>query len=157
MKKLIIAALAAALTLSLSYTAFAATVDQDTHPQEVPVTVSAEIAPECIVRIPVKTKIEFNATSTPFGYIGLKTARIHPGKAIKISVEAGALTNDHDNTKTLPYTVMSGNSQFTSATYTTAGDKTDLTIDIKQDDWDKAFAGGYEGTVTFTMEYVDKK
>lgn len=35
----------------------------------------------------------------------------------------------------------------------TAGDRTALTIDITQADWDAAYAGNYSDTVTFTISY----
>ena len=44
---------------------------------------------------------------------------------------------------------------FTSAKYTAAGQETPLTIAIAKDEWNKAAAGSYSDTVTFTVSYVD--
>lgn len=46
-------------------------------------------------------------------------------------------------------------SEFTSAAYLAAGDKTDLTINIEQDDWNSAYAGDYEDEVIFTITYEE--
>jgi hypothetical protein len=45
---------------------------------------------------------------------------------------------------------------FTSATYLTEGDKTELSIHITADDWNAAYAGEYSDTVTFTVSYESK-
>ena len=39
--------------------------------------------------------------------------------------------------------------------YTAAGQETPLTIAIAKDEWNKAAAGSYSDTVTFTVSYVD--
>ena len=82
---------------------------------------------------------------------------IDPGYAVKVELNAsGTLKNQADNTKTIAYTVNDTNGDaFTVGTYTTAGDKTDLTIDITQEAWNAAFAGQYSDTVTFTVSYIN--
>ena len=71
------------------------------------------------------------------------------------------LENKADETKTLAYTIFEGKAEavtdtvFAEAYYQTVGDKTDLTVNIKQDDWNKAYAGEYSDTVTFTISYED--
>lgn len=47
-----------------------------------------------------------------------------------------------------------GDKAYTTASYLAAGDKTDLTIKIAQDDWNKAAAGHYSDTVTFDISYT---
>lgn len=159
MKKLITAALAAVLALTMSVAAFAAepyTVNQSISPDNVDVTVTTAIEPTYTVSIPANTGIALNATSTPFGAIEVTAAQLNPGKVIKVTVAAGELKNTEDNAKTIPYKVMTNTGEFTSAEYTAVGQKTDLTLDIELNDWNRAFAGNYSGTVTFTVAYVDK-
>lgn len=66
---------------------------------------------------------------------------------------SGTLKNAKDNSRTLVYEIRNGNTKFTSASYEKAGESTALTIHIAQDDWNKAFAGDYTDTVTFTISY----
>ena len=68
-----------------------------------------------------------------------------------------SLENSIDATKVIPYTIKdSEGAAFTSATYLTEGDKTELSIHITADDWNAAYAGDYSDTVTFTVSYEDK-
>ena len=99
----------------------------------------------------------FNATETAFGAIEVTAAQIHPDKCIKVALTSdGKLENSIDATKVIPYAIKdaAGNA-FTSATYLTEGDKTELTIHITAADWNAAYAGEYSDTVTFTITYED--
>lgn len=127
------------------------------------VVVSTEIAPAYIVTIPVDTAVAFNTINTDFGAVELTQAQLEPDKCVKVTLTSdGELNNTADNTKVIPYTIYEGTvanvteNVFVSAEYTTVGEKTDLTINITQDDWNKAYAGEYEDTVTFQIEYTDK-
>ncbi len=110
--------------------------------------------------IPANTEIAFNTKSTDFGKIELTAAQLNPGYAVKVSADAGKLENDADKSKTIPYALNVKTAEegtvtaFTSAEYLNAGENTPLTIDITQDDWNKAFAGTYTGVVTFKVEYI---
>lgn len=148
MKKLTALVLIIVLTLSLSVTVFAAD-NRDT-------TITTSIAPTYTVTIPANTNVTFNTLSTSFGSVKLTAAQIDPGYAVKVELTAsGTLKNQADSTKTIAYTIKDANGAFTSAQYTTAGDKTDLTIDITQAAWNAAFAGQYSDTVTFTVSYIN--
>lgn len=148
MKKLKALVLVIVLTLALSVTAFAAEDNRNTK-------ITTSIAPSYTVTIPADTNVTFNALSTSFGSVKLETAQIDPGYAVKVELNAsGTLKKQADATKTIAYAINDANGPFTSAQYTTAGDKTDLTIDIAQDAWNAAFAGQYSDTVTFTVSYV---
>lgn len=147
MKKLTALALALVLVLSLSVIAFAADA-RDTN-------ITTSIDPTYTVTIPADTNVTFNALSTSFGSVKLTAAQIDPGYAVKVELNAGGtLKNQADATKTIAYTINDADGAFTGAQYTTAGDKTDLTIDITQAAWNAAFAGSYSDTVTFTVSYV---
>lgn len=149
MKKLTALVLVIVLSLSLSVTAFAAD-NRNT-------TITTSINPTYTVTIPANTNVTFNTLSTSFGAVTLTAAQIDPGYAVKVELNAsGTLKNQADATKTIAYTVNDANGDaFTVGTYTTAGDKTDLTIDITQEAWNAAFAGRYSDTVTFTVSYIN--
>ena len=147
MKKLVVFTLALALSAALSTTAFAA---DDSRKVEV----TAHIDPTYTVTIPANTTVKFDAEDTSFGKIELTKAQFDPDKSVKVVLSAsGTLKNAADTNKTLPYKILNGNTEFTSAAYTTAGDSTALTIHIAQADWNAAHAGDYAGTVTFTISY----
>ena len=152
MKKIFALILAIALMASLSVTAFAA----NTTGGDADITTS--IAPTYTVTIPANTTVAFNATETDFGAIEVTASQIHPDKCIKVELTSdGKLENSIDATKVIPYAIKdSTGAAFTSATYLTEGDKTELSIHITADDWNAAYAGDYSDTVTFTVSYEDK-
>ena len=152
MKKLFAIVLAFALLASLSVTAFAA----NTTGGEADITTS--IAPTYTVTIPADVNVQFNATETAFGAIEVEASQIHPNKCIKVALATDKeLNNAIDNPKVLPYAIKdSEGATFTSATYLTEGDKTELSIHITTNDWNAAYAGDYSDTVTFTVSYEDK-
>ena len=152
MKKLFDIALALVLVASLSVTAFAA----NTTGGEADITTS--IAPTYTVTIPANTNVNFNATETAFGAIEVTASQIHPDKQIRVTLTTdGELNNTIDTTKVIPYVIKDASgAAFTTATYLTEGDKTELSIHITADDWNAAYAGDYSDTVTFTITYEDK-
>ena len=152
MKKVLTFALAVMLVMILSVTAFAA----NTTGGDADITTS--IAPSYTVTIPADVNVAFNATETAFGTIEVEAAQIHPDKCIKVELTSdGKLENSIDATKVIPYAIKdSTGAAFTSATYLTEGDKTELSIHITANDWNAAYAGEYSDTVTFTVSYVDK-
>ena len=152
MKKVFAVICAVAILMSLSVTAFAA----NTTGGEADITTS--IAPTYTVTIPADVNVVFNATETAFGTIEVVASQIHPDKCIAVALTTdGELNNAIDATKVIPYVIKDaeGNA-FTSATYLTEGDKTELSIHITADDWNAAYAGEYSDTVTFTVSYEDK-
>ena len=152
MKKLVAIVLTFALLASLSVTAFA----DNTTGGEADITTS--IAPTYTVTIPADVNVAFNATETAFGTIEVTASQIHPDKCIKVALATdNELNNAIDNTKVIPYTIKdSEGAEFTSATYLTEGDKTELSIHITANDWNAAYAGDYSDTVTFTVSYDNK-
>lgn len=157
MKKLFAALLSISILASVSVTAFAAEINQDSNPKTVDSVITTSIAPTYTVTIPADVAVAFNATTTDFGKIEVTAAQIDPDKCIKVALTSnGKLKNLADSTKVIPYTVKAGDAAFTSATYLATGDKTDLTINITADDWNKAYAGDYSDTVTFEVSYTDK-
>ena len=152
MKKLFALILTVCLLASMSVTAFAA----NTTGGDADITTS--IDPTYTVTIPANTTVAFNATETAFGTIEVTASQIHPNKCIKVALASdGKLENSIDATKVIPYAIKdSTGAAFTSATYLTEGDKTELSIHITANDWNAAYAGDYSDTVTFTVSYEDK-
>ena len=152
MKKLFALILTVAMLATLSVTAFAV----NTTGGDADITTS--IAPTYTVTIPADVNVAFNATETAFGTIEVTAAQIHPDKCIKVELTFdGKLENSIDATKVIPYAIKdSQGAAFTSATYLTEGDKSELSIHITADDWNAAYAGDYSDTVTFTVSYEDK-
>ena len=152
MKKLFALILTVCLLATMSVTAFAANTTGGST------TITIDIAPTYTVTIPADVNVQFNATETAFGAIEVTASQIHPNKCIKVELTSdGKLENSIDATKVIPYSIKdSQGAAFTSATYLTEGDKTELSIHITADDWNAAYAGEYSDTVTFTITYEDK-
>ena len=152
MKKLFAVILTVCLLATMSVTAFAANTTGGTA------DITTSIAPTYTVTIPADVNVQFNATETAFGTIEVTASQIHPDKCIKVALATDKeLNNAIDNTKVIPYAIKdSEGAEFTSATYLTEGDKTELSIHITANDWKTAYAGEYSDTVTFTVSYVDK-
>ena len=152
MKKLFAVILTVCLLAAMATTAFAA----NTTGGKADITTS--IAPTYTVTIPADVNVQFNATETAFGAIEVTASQIHPDKCIKVALATDKeLNNAIDNTKVIPYAIKdSTGAAFTSATYLTEGDKTELSIHITANDWNTAYAGDYSDTVTFTVSYEDK-
>ena len=152
MKKLFALILSVCLLASMSVTAFAA------NTTEGKADITTSIAPTYTVTIPADVNVAFNATETAFGAIEVTASQIHPDKCIKVALATdNELNNAIDNTKVIPYAIKdSEGAEFTSATYLTEGDKTELSIHITASDWNAAYAGDYSDTVTFTVSYEDK-
>lgn len=147
MKKYLSFALVAALSAAFCATAFAAEDNRQ-------VKVETHIAPTYTVEIPANTTVVFGDVDTPFGAIKLTAAQLDPGKSVNVTLKSsGTLKNKNDTSKMLAYTIRSGESAFTSASYTKAGESTALTIHITEADWTNAYAGDYADTVEFTISY----
>lgn len=147
MKKYLSFALAAALSTAFCATAFAAEDNRQ-------VEVKTHIDPTYTVTIPANTTVGFDDVDTAFGAITLTAAQLDPGKSVNVTLKSsGTLKNKNDTSKMLAYTIRSGESAFTSASYTKAGESTALTIHITEADWAKAYAGDYTDTVEFTISY----
>ena len=150
MKKVISAAAAIIMASAMTVTAFAAPASENRD-----TVITTSIEPTYTIVVPGDTAVDFNTTTTDFGSVELKAAQIDPDYAVNVTLDAsGTLKNSADPEKTIAYSVESEDGEYTGAAYHTAGDKTDLTINIAQGEWDAAFSGEYSDTVTFTIEYA---
>ena len=155
MKKLLTLALVAAMLTATGITAFAVAYPGGTQNPEI----TTSVEPTFTVTVPADTTVPFNALSTEFGSVKLESARLAPDKAVQVTVTSDYnLNNSIDDTVVIPYSLKAGNDTLDAdyaATFTTVGEKVDLTISITQADWDAAAAGDYGDTVTFNISYVD--
>ena len=155
MKKLIAIALVLMLAFSLSVTAYAGSISQDSTSKSTDVEVKTSIAPTYTVSIPADTTVTFNTLTTSFGSVKLESAQIEPYAFVYVSLNAsGTLKNQADTSKTIAYTIQYGGNAFTGTSLTKAGQSKPLTINITQDAWNAAYAGSYSDTVTFTVSYM---
>lgn len=146
MRKLVAAALSAMLVVA-SVVPICAQETRQT-------TITVSIDPEYTVTIPASTSITSGVTESSIGAVTLEGARLEPDKSVQVSVDAsGKLKNSKDLTKTIPYKLMNGNSEFKSASYSASGNNTPLTLSINKTDWDNAYAGSYSDTLVFTISY----
>ena len=159
--------------MAMPMTAFAAAEPTQINEKSVPQTAQAEITttiePTYIVTIPADTTVAFNALSTDFGSVELTQARLNPGKQVVVTVDTdGELNNAADDKKVIPYTVTAqyatGAEGEVYVPFKTAeqplemdteGQKFALSIEIGEEDWNKAYAGSYSDTVTFNVSYED--
>lgn len=145
MKKRIALGVSVMMLLSLSAMPVSAAEEKEA-------VISTEVAPTYIVTIPTSVKVPFNQQKTDFGAVTLTKAQLEPNKCVKVTMQCdNLLDNKADAEKTIPYTIYEGKADatgnvFTTASYLSAGEKTDLTIGITQDNWNKAYAGEYEDT-----------
>lgn len=156
MKKALVFLISAALAMTVTAMPVSA-ADDDRN-----IRISTEIAPAYIVTIPTNTRVYYNVLDTDFGKVELTRAQLEPGKCVKVSLLTDSLLeNNEDAEKVLPFGIRKGTAEngggqaFTSERYTSAGEFTDLTIHIEQDDWNRAYAGEYADTVTFQIQYTD--
>jgi len=152
MKKIIsgISALTMIMAMAVPFSAFA---------DDRGAVISTEIEPTYLVTIPADVKVVSGQEKTDFGTVKLDKAQLEPDKCIKVTlISDNLLKHQKDKTKTLAYTINEKTDEgtvYTSADYLTVGEKTDLTIGISKDEWEKAYAGVYSNTVTFKIEYTD--
>jgi len=152
-------ALCTAVLMLMSVSALPVSAADDTRTA----VISTTVEPTYVVTIPADLKIPFNQEKTNFGEVKLDSAQIEVDKCVKVTmISDNTLKNKADKSKTIPYKIYeekadSAETVFTTASYLTAGEKTALTIGIEKSDWNKAYAGEYEDTVTFQIEYTDNQ
>lgn len=162
MKKLISILTAVALTLSLTVTAFAMTVDQDSNPQTGSTAVTLNVAPGYTVTIPATVELtaQGNDPETYENDLDITAAanvRILEGKVIIVTITSDFTMKDTDTGSELPYTVTVGGNTIsdggTVATFTTSDTVQTSTLVFSADD--PEYAGEYSDTVTFTISITD--
>lgn len=119
--------------------------------------INYHVDPAYSVMIPMDMDVSFNETTASYGKIVIEEAKIDEGKCIQVSLVSDfLLKNASDSRAVIPYQIYAGGQPFAMMQYTKAGEETPLTVEIDKEDWKKATAGAYSGTVTFDVSYVDK-
>ena len=141
-------------TSSSTTTTSDATITQSSTSKSGSTKVTFNIAPAYTVEIPADTAIDFNTTSkTLTPNLGLSTAQLNRGSKVTVTATVNPLQNDTDSSKTIPFALYADNSPFSKAEFTNTNEKVQLSVHIDQSDWNKAPAGSYTGSVTFTIAY----
>lgn len=153
MKKLLTVILALAMVSAMSVTAFAATIDQSSEPKTGDTTILTSINPTYTVTIPDTVNVAYGDTTTDAGAITLTAAQIEPNHEVTVSAQPGVFANTADSTKTLPYTLKINDTDASSVAFDTKDDAAAMKIEITTDSWNTAFAGSYNGIITFTVAY----
>ena len=155
MKKLFALILTVAMIATMSVTAFAAEIDQDTTaPQEGSIAVRYQVAPTYTVTIPATVTLGENAK------IEAENVVVEKGKQVEV-----ALTNDNDFKVATPegaeltYTVKNGEAEVAEGNTVLAVNPADGTTGETTLSFVAPttiqYAGKYEGTVTFTVAVKD--
>lgn len=122
------------------------------------VNVSTYIRPSYSVRIPADAEIAYGDETTGIGAVELVSARIEPDMCISVSAKTdGLLVNAASDDSVIPYRLMTNDTLYIGSIFTEAGEKTDLQIAVTEEDWEKADAGNYDGTIVFTVRYMKRQ
>lgn len=121
--------------------------------------VTANVASDYVLTIPAKTEIAFNATSTDLAGTLTVTGNVLPTQEVEVTATPNALHNEAQNTD-LPYTLKKDSETFIADTWneTELREETkdvQLSIAITEAEWNKAEAGNYTGSITFTANLKD--
>ena len=160
MKKLITVLLALAMVASMSVTAFAVEIDQDTAaPKDGSTSVYFEVDPTYTVTIPATVelqKVEDNGTVTyenDYTLTAQAGVRLKKGEYIEVTV-ASDFEMITEQGATLDYTITAENAAVATGGVVAefATDKAEQTATIHIAANDPDYAGEYKDTVTFTLE-----
>lgn len=129
--------------------------------QEKTTQLEAEVASTYTLTIPAKTTIAFNATETDLEGTLKVSGNVLPTQKVTVTATSNPLHNTAQNTN-LPYTLkVKGENAFSSEEWdedelrsglTGEGKQIALSVAITADDWNKAKAGKYEGSIVFSAE-----
>ena len=164
MKKLITLALATLMISTLSMTAFAAEVNQDTDDQTGSTAVSFNVDPTYTVTIPATVELEKVEVEGVITYeknmnVSASSVRLEEGQKIEIKL-SGDFTLDAVATSSykLPYTVTVGGRTIATngvvATFVTTTQEQTSTLHFAAEN--PTYAGTYTDTVTFTIGVVNE-
>ncbi|MGN1473481.1 MAG: hypothetical protein ACI4WZ_05355 [Eubacteriales bacterium] len=159
MKKLLTLALALTMALSLSVTAFAADITQDSDPKTAYTSVTFNVDPTYTVTIPATVTLAKAEDGSYKQDVTITAAdvRLEEGKTIKVTLASDfkLTTGAAGATYELNYTVTVGDSATaiatgdTVATFTTDTNSQSSILHFAADN--PTYAGEYKDTVTFTI------
>lgn len=109
-----------------------------------------------VVEIPAALSIPYAAESTPMA-IGVSSIALEARQAVKIAVASarGKLLQTGGSAE-IPFVLLCEGNEFASKLYASP-EQTELNIVIALNDWFKAAAGEYAGTVTFQVSVAEQE
>lgn len=159
MKKLLTIMLALVMVLSLSVTAFATNIDQDSNPKTADTSVTFNVDPTYTVTIPATVTLAKDADGSykQDATITATDVRLLEGQTITVTLASDfkLTTGAAGATYELPYTVKVGTSDTaivdggTVATFGTDTNSQSSTLHFAANN--PTYAGEYSDTVTFTI------
>lgn len=119
-------------------------------------TLTTDVASEYTLTIPKDMTIPFGAEETGIGSVKV-TGNVKPEETVKVDVETGNFISQDDPQDTIALTLINknDNSEFGISIWNEKEmrDETKeipLAVQVKKEDWAKAYAGTYQATLTFT-------
>lgn len=127
-------------------------------------TLTAEVPSTYTLTIPAATTITYGNTSTDLSGKLKVTGNVLPSQSVTVTADAKPLRNAVQNTD-LPYTLENASGSFTTASWSEAelrsglggdgmGKEIQLSVKLKESDWNQAKAGTYSGSIVFTADSV---
>ena len=123
-------------------------------------TLTTEVASEYTLTIPLDTSIAFGAEETDIGFVKV-TGNVKPAETVKVDVETGNFISQDDPQDTIALTLINqnDNNEFKSSIWNendmrNETKKIPLAVQVKKADWDKAYAGTYQATLTFKASLI---
>lgn len=159
MKKLITTAIALAMVLAMSTTAFAAEINQGTTNKTGNTDITFNVDPTYTITIPATVTLTesagggYESTADITASAGL---RLNKGKVINVTLSTCDYTLSSDEGATLAYAVKAGTTDITDsitpvATFTTENNSAVQTSTLTFHADEPTYAGDYSNTVTFTI------
>lgn len=135
------------------------TITQDSDPKEADTTLTTSKGASYIVVIPEQAEISFDREENPIGEIEYVKGNLEPGAYVTVALSKKTpLENKADDQYTIPYEVCLQGEPFEQVVYdelTAAETKTALTVNITKENWEKAKAGDYKASLTFSISYTN--
>ena len=130
------------------------------EPQEKSTTLTTDVASEYMLTIPQNMTIPFGAEETGIGSVKV-TGNVKPAETVQVDVEVGNFISQDDPQDTIALTLINknDNSEFGISFWSEKNmrDETKeipLAVQVKEEDWAKAYAGTYQATLTFTASLI---
>lgn len=133
----------------------------DSSQQSGELQIKTDVDSSFTLTIPQNTNIDFKSTSTQLSGVLKVSGNVDTDEQITVTAKASPLAKTSG--ETIAYTLTDGTAAFTGAVWNEAELRAGLTnaegqkaiplyIEIAEDEWSRAKAGSYAGTVTFTAE-----
>ncbi|HIZ22503.1 MAG TPA: hypothetical protein IAA21_06870 [Candidatus Blautia faecigallinarum] len=123
-------------------------------------TLTLDVGSEYTLTIPMDMDIPFGAEETNIGSVKV-TGNVKPAETVEVDVEIGNFISQDNPQDTIALTLINknDNSEFGTSIWNEKEmrDETKeipLAVQVKEEDWAKAYAGTYQATLTFTASLI---